>query len=199
MKYVNMNEAAFDPDCIVFPGLGNCHGVVYVNASGLFAYHIFGHADGSLSRIGAFGMFVRNHVNGGAKGVCLYGACPSNRFTNGDKDHKKELKLVAEALKFDGPIKGCRWDIAKLHWGTTYCEYRCNRMKVTILIEDFTGGTFQRGANNNSLDHKILNQQTYSSGLAGIFWSSCKAPDDVITGVGRPAQASGQQIAPWQL
>jgi hypothetical protein len=42
MKYVNMHEVAFDQISVAFPGLGNCHGIVYVNNHGLFAYHLAG-------------------------------------------------------------------------------------------------------------------------------------------------------------
>jgi hypothetical protein len=94
-----MNEVAFDAASVVFPGLGNCHGIVYVNEFGLFAYHAFGVPQDSLGRHEAFASFVRNHIQGGGKGVCLYGACPSNRYTTGDKEHKAELKIIADALK----------------------------------------------------------------------------------------------------
>lgn len=198
MKYVDMNEVAFDPDCVVFPGLGNCHGVVYVNETGLFALHIFGSPTDSLGKIGAFGMFVRNHVNGRAKGVCLYGACPSNRHPK-DKSHKAELQLVADALKFDGKIKGCRWDMETAGWRTTYTEFRCNRTEVTILIEDFSKGTFTKGSPENGLDHKYVKQVKNGLGPHDIAFSSCTVRDEVIRSVTRPDRGTGRQVTAWTL
>jgi hypothetical protein len=200
MKYVNMNEVAFDPDSIVFPGLGNCHGIVYVNENGLFAFHNYGDPLKSKGKIGAFGMFVRNHPNGQAKGLCLYGACPSNRHSK-DKSHKEELKWVAEAIQFSGPIHGCRWDIAKLGWGTTYTEFRCNRTKVTIWIENFTGcdDNNQESANTDNISHKFVKQALAHPQTGETAWSQLTAVDEVITGVTRAHQATGQQVTAWKL
>jgi len=191
VKYVDMNEVAFDPTSVVFPGLGNCHGIVYVNDFGLFAYHAYGNPEDSRGRHEAFGSFVRNHIQGGGKGVGLYGACPTNRYTTGDKGHKAELEIVAEALKYKGKIKGCRWDIERLHWRTTYCEYQYNRMEVTIQIADFSSGKAYRGANPSGFNHKSV-QQTKAGNMIGglafpsqdllsIGFTTCKALDEVIT------------------
>jgi len=195
VKYVNMNEVAFDAASVVFPGLGNCHGIVYINEFGLFAYHAYGIPHDSLGRHEAFASFVRNHIQGGGKGVCLYGACPSNRYTTGDKEHKAELKIIADALKYSGKIKGCRWNIETKGWKTTYCEYQYNRMEVTIQIADFTGLDLHQvmGANPSSFDHKSVSQTRAGKmhgGLAfegqdllSIGYTTCKGIDEVITGI----------------
>ena len=69
MKYVDMNEVAFDHNSIVFPGLGNCHGIVYCNEYGLFAYHAYGNPDKSEGKHQAFASFVLNHLQGKGKGI----------------------------------------------------------------------------------------------------------------------------------
>jgi hypothetical protein len=199
MKYVDMNEVAFDPTSVVFPGLGNCHGIIYINEFGLFAYHAYGIPQDSQGRHEAFGSFVRNHIQGGGKGVGLYGACPSNRYTYGDKDHKAELKVIADALKYTGKIKGCRWNIEKLGWRTTYCEYQYNRMAVTVQVADFSTGQSYRGANPSGFNHKSVTQTRAGNMHAGlafptqdlmsIGFSSCKALDDVITRITPVANA----------
>src|SRR5262245_43096963 len=164
MKYVDMDEVAFDSASVALPGLGNCHGIVYVNDYGMFAYHARGNPWDIVGKIEAFGMFVRNHAQGGAKGVCLYGACPTNRHPEGDRDHQKELMMVADAIRFGGPIKGCGWDLKKLGWTTTYVEYQLNRTEVTIQIADFSSGTSQRGSNKNALSHKVGKQVKWGVG-----------------------------------
>ncbi len=85
-------------------------------------------------------------MQGQAKGICLYGVCPTNRHASGDKGHEEELKIIVEALKFSGTIKGCRWDLASLGWNTTYVEFRHNRMAPTITIEDYTRSKSTRQA-----------------------------------------------------
>lgn len=73
MKYVSEREVAFDSDCIGFPSLGNCHGVIYVNTAGMFGYHASGSPldEKNVARAGMFGTFVRGHAQGRADGVAL--------------------------------------------------------------------------------------------------------------------------------
>ncbi len=193
MQYVDMNEVAFDAQSVVFPGLGNCHGIVYVNTSGLFAYHAYGNPVDSRGKHEAFASFVRNHLQGGGRGLGLYGACPTNRYTNGDADHKAELQIIADALKYTGKIKGCRWDIAKLVWATTYCGYERAGTEVTIRIGNFTNGVSNRGSNPSGFDHKSVGQTkagNMKGGLAfpgqdlqSVGFSTCKALSEVITSI----------------
>ena len=153
MKYVDMQEVAFDPQTVAFPGLGNCHGIVYVNDVGMFAYHLSGVA--ASNRIKAFANFVSAHPNGGGKGRGLYGLCPTNRYTLGDKEHKAELKLFAKALHYDGKIHGHRWNVEQLHWHTTYVEVHFNDGPLMFSIEGFDD-TKQKARNGSPSDHKSV-------------------------------------------
>ncbi|WP_137179032.1 hypothetical protein [Roseomonas sp. AR75] len=137
MKYVGMQEVVFDQQNIAFPGLGNCHGIVYVNANGLFAYHLSG--DPRPVRTAAFGQFVANHVNGGGPGLGLIGFCPTNRFGS-DAGQRGELQPFAAALNYNGPIRGFRWNIAALGWGnmgTTYVDVYFNQGAIVCSYERF--------------------------------------------------------------
>jgi hypothetical protein len=189
MKYVDMNDVAFDPNAIAFPGLGNCHGIVYHTSAGLFAYHAGGNALDSAGKAEAFGMFVSNHLLGSsAHGICLYGACPTNRHSSATA-HKTELKMIAKALKFDGPIKGHRWDLGTLGWGTTYVEFLCNAGAVTVSIEDFTSQPVVSGANGDAFGHKFVLQRKDPTTTGQGQFASCKCTpkNDVIIGVTRKA------------
>ncbi len=207
MKYVDMNEVAFDETSVVFPGLGNCHGIVFVNTFGLFAYHAYGNPADSRGKHEAFGSFVRNHQKGGGQGLGLFGACPTNRYTNGDTDHKAELAVIAEALKYKGKIKGCRWDIEKLIWRTSFCGYERTGTDVAIRIANFSSGTSNRGSNPSGFNHKSVGQTKAGSmkgGLAfpsqdllSIGFSTCKALDEVITSIS--AVPNTQVIKPHTL
>jgi hypothetical protein len=202
-----MNEVAFDHTSVVFPGLGNCHGIVYCNEFGLFAYHGYGNPEKSEGKHEAFASFVRNHIQGSGKGLCLYGACPSNRYSDsgptssiGDKEHKKELKIIADALKYTGKIKVVRWDIKKLGWRTTYCEYQRNQSEVTVQVADFSSGSSYHGANTNGFNHKTVTQKRVyefdkTSTDQSIAFTSCKALDQVIV---RTTPVPNKQQLPWR-
>lgn len=187
MKYVDMNDVAFDPSAIAFPGLGNCHGIVYHTSVGLFAYHAGGNALDSAGKAEAFGMFVQNHALGRtANGICLYGTCPTNRHSK-SATHKTELQMIAKALKFNGHMKGHRWDLGTLGWTTTYVEFLCNTGVVTISIEDFTGQPSVTGPNPDPLGHKfVLQRKDPTTAAAGQFAScKCTPKGDVILAVTR--------------
>jgi hypothetical protein len=152
MKYVDMQEVAFDKQNVAFPGLGNCHGIVYVNNNGLFAYHLAGVP--VASRVTAFGNFVSTHPNGGGPGLALLGFCPTNRFAN-DKEHKTELQQFATALNYNGKIRGHRWDIKILGWNTTYVELSFNQGVIMSSIEMFED-IKEKGANPEKANHKSV-------------------------------------------
>jgi hypothetical protein len=133
MKYVDMHVVAFDPQNVAFPGLGNCHGIVYVNANGLFAYHLAGMP--TPTRTAGFIHFVTNHPNGGGPGLGLYGFCPSNRFD--DPGHKAELQPFATGLNYTGRIRAHRWNIEQLGWGTTFVDVYHNQGSIMSSIEKF--------------------------------------------------------------
>lgn len=182
MKYVDMNDVAFDAAAIAFPGLGNCHGVVYHTSAGLFAYHAGGNPQDSAGKAEAFGMFVGNHSLGrAAAGICLYGACPTNRH-GAAGTHKAELQVIARALKFTGTIKGYRWDMAGLGWTTTYVAFDLNHGAVTVTIEDFTGQPATTGVNTDPLGHKFVSQgKDLATFAAGQFaWAKCTTKSATI-------------------
>jgi len=187
VMHVNMNEVAFDPNSIIFPGLGNCHGVVYQTNVGLFALHIYGADHATPNKAPFFGDFVKRHRLGAtAVGQRLYGVCPSNRYVNGAPDQKAELQVCASALGFNGPILGARWDTAQLNWGTTYAECTLVGGAVQVRIENFTGGHSAMGANADMLDHKLITVVAPPGfGFQPMVSGSLKPPDTVINGVTR--------------
>jgi hypothetical protein len=204
MKYVNMNEAAFDITDIAFPGLGNCHGVVYVTSQGLYAYHIFGSPQDSKARADMWGSFVSNH-RATIAGVALLGACPSNRFANDATQQKAELQLFADAVHFTGPIFGCMWNTQALGWATTYCEIGLNvqaRPPVDVRIENFTGQDLQNvvAANPSPADQKSVRiQKANPAPGAPVVYSSCTGLPTVITGVTRMANTPSQLVQMLEL
>ncbi len=134
MKYVNMHDVAYDQQCVAFPGLGNCHGIVYVNSLGLFAYHLAGVVRDE--RVAGFANFVSNHVRGGGQAMGLYGFCPSNRHSD-DRAHKQELKQFAQALNYNGQLWGFRWDQGTIATPTTYVEMTFNGGATMMSYEAF--------------------------------------------------------------
>ncbi len=190
MKYVNMNEVAFDDNKVAFPGLGNCQGFVYHTSAGLFAYHAYGNPLDSEGKAEAFGMFVHNHMRGrDAVGVCLYGACPNNRYTasNGQNEQRTELQMVARRLGFKGEMKGHRWDLSGGQ-KTTYVEFDLDGSGVvTVSRQDFTDQDRYNdsGSNPSSFDHKSVKQwkDANSTGYGQFAGCSCVGTDQVIQGV----------------
>jgi hypothetical protein len=176
-----MHEAAFDQTSLAFPGLGNCHGIVYMNGTGLFGYHMAGAT--SAARVTAFGLFVSSHPNGGGPGICLYGLCPTNRYAmNKDSAHKAELKDVADALGFKGKLKGYRWNVQELGWGTTYVEIQYNQGVPGFTIESFTNDGGILGKNADHMNQRTL---TYLADPVGEKTAKVTRADDVIVGVKR--------------
>ena len=153
MKYVDMQDVAFDQQNIVFPGLGNCHGVVYVNDQGMFGYHLSGIP--KQNRLDAFGDFVRRHPSGGGAGKALYGFCPTNRFVRGQQEHRDELRQIAAALGFTGRILGYRWDQGQVGTGTTYVDVSFNRGAIMSSYESYRDEK-QTGRNEAKPDHKSV-------------------------------------------
>lgn len=187
MIYVNMNEIAFDANSVVFPGLGNCHGVVYQTNVGLFALHIYGGDQNTPNKAPFFGDFVRRHRLGATSvGQCLYGVCPTNRFGGGAAAQKVELAVCAGALGFAGTIRGAMWDTAHLGWGTTYAECNLVGGAVQVRIENFTGAPIAVGGNASQLDHKIISMVIPPGfGFQPMISGSLKPPATVVTGVTR--------------
>lgn len=187
MKYVNMNEVAYDATSIVFPGLGNCHGVVYQTNVGLFALHIYGADHSTPNKAPFFGDFVRRHRLGAAAiGQRLYGFCPTNRYIGGAAAQKAELQVCAAALGFAGPIEGAMWNTAVLAWGTTYAECNLVGGAIQARIENFTGQPSVVGGNPNHFDHKIITVVAPPGfGFQPMVSGSLLPPPSVITGVVR--------------
>lgn len=187
MKYVDMNDVVYHASSVAFPGLGNCHGVVYHTNSGLFAYHAAGNPQDSAGKAEAFAGFVSNHSIGNSTvGACLYGFCPKNRHS-ADGTHKAELQIIARALKFTGPIKGYRWDMASLGWSTTYVEVTLNHGAIAVTIEDFTSQPYTSGVNADALGHKFVSQgKTPATIASGQWaWARCTTKSSVTIGVTR--------------
>lgn len=187
MKYVNMNEVAYDANQIVFPGLGNCHGVVLQTNNGLFGFHIAGSDLRTTNKAPYFAQFVQNHPNGGnGVGVRLYGVCPDNRYPNGVTGHRAELQEIANALGFNGPIEGAMWSMQQMAWGTTYVDCSLNGSEVWVRIENFTAAPIQTGANLNPVDQQRIDVQTAPGfGVQPTVNGSVTAPPTVVTGVTR--------------
>ena len=200
MKFVNMNEVAFDPDTIIFPGLGNCHGVVYQTNVGLFGFHIYGADKSTANKAIFFADFLKWHQKGNsATGQKLYGVCPSNRyFTGALASQQAELKVVAKALGFTGPIEGAMWDTAKLGWSTTYTDCTLVDGKLNVAIQDFTGQNGTLGPCNAGLDHKAISVVAPLSfgGPQPMTHGSLKTPAEVIvTAERKSTPASAIQTA----
>jgi len=160
MKYVGMNEVVFDAQNVAFHGLGNCHGIVYVNNNGLFAYHLPGVLQ--QNRVAAFAYFVTHHANGGGPGLGLYGYCPTNRFNTGDKGHKTEMKLFAAALNYTGKIRGHRWNVEQLNWPTTFVDVYHNQGHIMNSIEKFED-IKENGNNLDAVNHQSVHINQYAA------------------------------------
>ena len=201
MRYVNMNEVAFDANAIAFPGLGNCHGVVYQTNGGLFALHIYGADHSTQNKAPFFGDFVRRHrVGAGAVGQRLYGFCPKNRYVGGNAAQKAELQVCATALGFTGPIHGAMWDTGQLQWGTTYVECTLAGGVVQARIENFTGQPTASVGNAAHLDHKIIAVvQPPGFGSQPMVSGSLTPPATVINAVTRMPGTPSVIIASSQL
>jgi hypothetical protein len=201
MQYVNMNEVAYDATDIIFPGLGNCHGVVYQTNVGLFALHIYGNPDNTPNKAPFFGSFVKGHRLGAtAVGRRLYGLCPSNRYGGVNGAQKAELQVCAAALGFAGEIRGAMWDTAQRGWRTTYVECNLVGAAVQVQIENFTTGTSATGGNPSSFDHKTITvTQPPGFGFQPMVYGSLKGSDTVITGVTRMPGTPSIVIAPAVL
>lgn len=187
MKYVNMNEVAYDANGIAFPGLGHCHGVVYQTSNGLFAMHIYGGVQETEAKATLFGDFVRGHLQGsGAVGSHLYGLCPANRFTGtGTAGQKAELKLCADALGYTGPIEGAMWNLGTLGHGaqTTYVEVNMAiGGAIDIRIEDFTGQLPALSPNPSGFDQKTVGVVRVPF-TTTIRWTELKASAQVVLNV----------------
>jgi hypothetical protein len=187
MKYVNMNEVAYDANAIAFPGLGHCHGVVYKTSNGLFAMHIYGGEQETPAKATLFADFVKANVQGNAAvGSRLYGLCPANRFTGtGKAGQKAELKLCADALGFTGQIEGAMWNLADLGVGaaTTYVEFTMAvGGAIDIRIENFTGQLPALSPNPHGVDQKTVGVVRVPF-TNTIRWTELKVPNQVVLGV----------------
>jgi hypothetical protein len=192
MKYINMHEAAFDQVSVAFPGLGNCHGIVLATKTGLLGYHMAGNSN--EQRVDAFSMFADLFPNAVADGIALYGLCPTNRF-NTDGSHKVELKSVADAIGFKGPIKGYRWDMAKKGWITTYVEVQFNGGVPSCSIESFAhdGGTV--GTNPDLVNQKALTYYLATNPDAKM--ARLTAAKEVVISVKR--SGTPEAVVPYKL
>lgn len=161
MKLVDMNEVVFDQAQLAFPGLANCHGVVYVTDVGMFAYHAAGNPDDSEGKAAMFGSFVKGHRHRGAQGLGLFGYCPTNRHDK-DSSHKRELKMIAGHLGFEGAPRGFRWNVATLGWHSTYLDVVFNAGVIVVTIENLPNPRQITEHNNDDWqDHKYVSQAKY--------------------------------------
>ena len=194
MKYVNMNEVAYDANGIVFPGLGHCHGVVYQTNVGLFALHIYGGPQDTTHKAPLFGDFVKRHARGAtAQGVCLFGAAPTIRFQGlgGSAAQKTELRQCAAALGFTGPIEGGMWDLTQLGWNTTYAAFNLSAGgAVQVRIENFTGQNPVLTPNQSYFDQREVAVQRVPFQNT-MMWSSLKPSNSVVNSVIRKPGTPG--------
>jgi hypothetical protein len=114
MKYLNTNDVGFDRTSIGFPSVKTCMAIVYQTIWGLFGFHDALGNDRQFGLKGeAFQSFVQNvaqnHQN---SGDCLIAVINGEeRFFkdgNGRQLWSQQLQLIAELLRFRGPIWGVR-------------------------------------------------------------------------------------------
>jgi hypothetical protein len=141
MKMVDMSHVVWESTTVVFPGLNNCHGIVYVTRSGMFAYHAAisyynSYNTNGKNKIDAFLSFINAHPrNRGTIAVGLYGLCPASRPR---EDADAELRAVAEGLRYRGPIRTATWNTTNLGWSSTWAVVtRGVNQSVSATIENY--------------------------------------------------------------
>lgn len=110
---------------------------------------------------------MRSHPNSAAaKGLKLIGVCTEERFrhSGGRAGLRAELRSIATALKFSGPIEGGMWDVSHRGWNTTLVECILMSGAVKVRIEDFSGQPTKSEGNPRPGDQKII--KPTSSGIS---------------------------------
>lgn len=140
MKFVDMSHVAWDSTTIVFPGLNNCHGLVYATSAGLYAYHaaVGYHASYNTfgkNKVDAFVSFINHHARRpGTSILGLYGLCPDSRPLD---DANDELRHAARGVGYTGVIQTSRWSTRTLGWGSTWVVVSRTGKAISATIEDF--------------------------------------------------------------
>lgn len=105
---LNLNErqVGFDTSTLGFPGIGACMGMAIQDSAGLFGFHIM---PGDTVKIAEFIKFVQANRNYTGNITHVYGCSRwDERYTKTDGQAKweNEMKEIAKALKFSGPVSG---------------------------------------------------------------------------------------------
>ncbi|WP_150670080.1 hypothetical protein [Pandoraea anhela] len=129
---LNEHQVGFHPSHIGFPNLGDCMAVALQTRTGLYGFHF---TPGNAAQASAFRDFIEHQMNqsGSDTPVHLYGSCRRGRRWAGDANNtqrwQEEMKAIADAIGFRGPISGL--DLSKASHapsdaegtGAVYLEY----------------------------------------------------------------------------
>lgn len=185
MKYVDMSHVAWDSTTIIFPGLNNCHGIVYATSVGLYAYHaaVGYHASYNTfgkNKIDAFVSFIDSHSRlPGTVTLGLYGYCPDTRPLD---DANDELRHVARGLGYAGTIQTSRWSTRTLGWGSTWVVVSRAGKRVSATIENFRSeecveGDHGETANPDPADQKFAPNDGGLRALAMVPFHTANHPE----------------------
>lgn len=125
--YLDERQIGFDTTTVGFPNLGDCMGAVVQVGGGLFGFHIYG-LGGAMDP--TFAQFIRQHFQFQDDMTHLYGSCYRPRRYGGggntSASWRAEMKALADALGYTGPISGIDTSVGTRikRTETTYVEYR---------------------------------------------------------------------------
>jgi hypothetical protein len=160
MVCLGEREVGFDPDCIGFPSIDGCHGVVLVTASGLWGFHNFGGSGVSsfAERSQSFATFVSQHFVTRGVSSHLYGTCFRNKRGYADANKlsawKAEMKAFASALGYKGTVSGYNLDQVGYGAKSAYVEYRRNGGTCTVSCKPWVDMSYDQEPLTNRVNHK---------------------------------------------
>lgn len=159
MQILGENFVGFTQDSFLFPSLGNCQAIVYQTAVGMFGWHLYSGPQTLRAKANGFAQFIQSHEPGRGEGVCLYGAAPKNRFKPGleDSEQKAELQEVADAINFNGELKGYQFGLGENKQALV--EVNFNNGAVMFEIEDFTNCACEDADNFDPVNNQRVNNE----------------------------------------
>lgn len=175
MKLVNMHEMVWSKDLIAFPGLGNCHGIVYATTGGMFGWHLAGVAmPDYYTELRKF--ITKNSHSIGVEPICILGACPTNRGTN-----KQELKDFARAIGYKGKVEIYKWDIEAKGWTSTYVLVTRMSSEISVAIAEFNQDNEKRGANPSGFgEHAVIKKFAKHTDQGMVVGAKATAVADIV-------------------
>jgi hypothetical protein len=146
--YLCEHELGFDANSIGFPNLGGCMAIVLQTDQGLYGWHMPPTKTAISERTAAFLQFY-NTVGPHGNFVHLYGSCYRDNRVTDDVGWKDEMKVIAAALSYQGPVSG--YDISRRinKIGTTestYLEYQRNGRTCEIYYKRMTKMNVTKGS-----------------------------------------------------